>query len=118
LYHGFADQNVAPQSTINYYKRVVDTLGGERKTSDSIRLFMAPGMAHCDGGEGPNTFDMMSAITGWRENSHAPDRILASHSTAGKVDRTRPLCGYPQVAKYKGSGSIDEAESFVCATEK
>ena len=63
LYHGFADQNVAPQSTINYYKRVVDTLGGEGKTAASIRLFMAPGMAHCGGGQGPNTFGMMSAIT-------------------------------------------------------
>jgi len=115
LYHGWADQNVAPLSTVNYYKRVVDTLGGESKTADSIRLFMAPGMAHCGGGEGPNSFDMMSAITAWRENGHAPERILASHRTAGKVYRTRPLCAYPQVAKYKGTGSIDEAENFVCA---
>jgi feruloyl esterase len=113
LYHGWADQNVAPQSTINYYKRVVDTLGGESKTADSIRLFMAPGMAHCGGGEGPNTFDMMSAVTDWRENGHPPERIIAS-----RTGRTRPLCAYPQVAKYKGSGSIDDAESFVCeATE-
>jgi feruloyl esterase len=116
LYHGFADQNVAPQSTINYYKRVVDTLGGEGKTADSIRLFMAPGMAHCGGGQGPNTFGMMSAITDWRENGHAPERIVASHLTSGKVDRTRPLCAYPQVAKYQGSGSIDAVENFVCAS--
>ncbi len=118
LYHGWADQNVAPQSTINYYKRVVDTVGGESKTSDSIRLFMAPGMAHCGGGEGPNAFDMMTAITAWRENGGAPERIVASHSTAGKVDRTRPLCVYPQVAKYKGSGSIDAAENFSCEVSK
>ena len=116
LYHGFADQNVAPQSTINYYKRVVDTLGGEGKTAASIRLFMAPGMAHCGGGQGPNTFGMMSAITDWRENGHAPERIVASHSTSGKLDRTRPLCAYPQVGKYQGSGSIDAAENFVCAS--
>ncbi len=113
LYHGWADQNVAPQSTINYYKRVVDTVGGERQTADSIRLFMAPGMAHCGGGEGPNTFDMMSAITDWRENGHAPERIIAS-----RTGRTRPLCAYPQVATYKGSGSIDDARSFVCETPK
>jgi feruloyl esterase len=111
LYHGWADQNVAPQSTINYYKRVVDTLGGESRTADSIRLFMAPGMAHCGGGEGPNTFDMMSEITAWRENGHAPGRIIAS-----RTGRTRPLCAYPQVAKYKGNGSIDDAENFACAS--
>jgi feruloyl esterase len=114
LYHGWADQNVAPQSTVNYYKRVLDTVsatvGGESKTADSIRLFMAPGMAHCGGGEGPNTFDMMSAVTDWRENGHSPERIIAS-----RTGRTRPLCAYPQVAKYKGSGSIDDAENFVCA---
>jgi feruloyl esterase len=117
LYHGWADQNVAPQSTINYYKRVLDTasatVGGESKTADSIRLFMAPGMAHCGGGEGPNTFDMMSAVTDWRENGHPPERIIASHT-----GRTRPLCAYPQVAKYKGSGSIDAAENFVCESPK
>jgi feruloyl esterase len=118
LYHGWADQNVAPQSTINYYKRVVDTLGGESKTAESIQLFMAPGMAHCGGGEGPNTFDMMSAITAWRENGHKPDRIVASRQVEGKLARTRPLCAYPQVAKYKGSGSIDEAVNFACEAPK
>jgi feruloyl esterase len=91
----------------------VDTLGGERKTFDSVRLFMAPGMAHCGGGEGPNTVDMMSAITAWRENGQAPDRIVAS-----RTGRTRPLCTYPKVAKYKGTGSIDDAENFVCESAK
>jgi feruloyl esterase len=112
LYHGWADQNVAPLSTVNYYKRVVDTLGGERQTADSIRLFMAPGMGHCGGGDGPNTFDMMSAITAWRENGQTPDRIVAS-----RTGRTRPLCAYPQVAKYKGTDSIDDARNFVCQME-
>ena len=80
-----------------------------------MRLFMVPGMGHCGGGEGPNHFDMMSAMTAWREDGRTPERIVAAHRTAGKVDRTRPLCAYPQVAKYKGSGSIDDAENFVCA---
>ena len=115
LYHGFNDQNVAPRSTINYYKRVVDTLGGEARTFDSVRLFMAPGMGHCGGGEGPNMFDTVSALEQWRENGKAPQRIIASHSSAGKIDRTRPLCPYPQVAKYKGIGSTDDAANFVCA---
>ena len=115
LYHGFSDQNVPPRATINYYKRVIDTLSGAGlRPADSIRLFMVPGMGHCGGGEGPNSFDMMSALEQWNEQGKAPARIVASHRTAGKVDRTRPLCLYPEVAKYKGSGSIDDEANFTC----
>ena len=74
---------------------------------------MAPGMAHCGGGEGPNDFDELTALEQWVEQGKAPDDP-ASHAKDGKVDRTRPLCPYPQVASYKGSGSIDEAANFVC----
>ena len=80
----------------------------------SYRLFMAPGMAHCGGGEGPNDFDKIAALEQWVEKGKAPDSIIASHSTDGKVDRTRPLCPYPQVARYKGTGSSDDAANFVC----
>ena len=76
---------------------------------------MIPGMGHCGGGEGPNTFDMVSPLDNWVEHGEAPSRIVASHLTAGKVDRTRPLCAYPQVARYKGTGDINQAENFVCA---
>jgi feruloyl esterase len=72
-------------------------------------------MGHCGGGEGPNVFDALTPLEQWREQGNAPASILATHSTNGQVDRTRPLCPYPQVAKYKGSGSIDKAENFVCA---
>jgi feruloyl esterase len=113
MYHGWADPGVPPLASVNYYKTAVDTLGGEAKTSDSIRLFMVPGMGHCGGGEGPNTFDMMTAMASWREKGHAPERIIAS-----RPGRTRPLCAYPQVAKYKGTGSIDDADNFVCAVAK
>ncbi|MGA2882199.1 MAG: tannase/feruloyl esterase family alpha/beta hydrolase [Bryobacteraceae bacterium] len=109
MYHGWADPGVPPLASVNYYKTAVDTMGGEAKMSNSIRLFMVPGMGHCGGGEGPNTFDMMSAMTAWREDGRAPERIIAS-----RKGRTRPLCPYPQVAKYKGSGSIDDADSFTC----
>ena len=71
-------------------------------------------MGHCGGGEGPNTFDMVAALEQWVEQGQAPDQIVASHATNRIVDRTRPLCPYPQVAVYKGSGSIDEAPNFVC----
>ena len=95
----------------------MEALGGADKVHGSYRLFMAPGMGHCGGGEGPNTFDMVTALEQWVEQGKAPDRVIASHSTAGKVDRTRPLCPYPQVAAYTGTGSTDEAANFVCRAQ-
>lgn len=118
IYHGYADQIVPPQNSINYYNSVVKTLG-QKETANSVRLFMAPGMFHCRGGSGPNRFDVVSALEQWVEHGQAPDRIIASHDTLeGKVDRTRPLCPYPQVAKYNGSGSIDAAANFSCVAPK
>ena len=116
MYHGWSDQNVPPLSTINYYKSVLDKMGGGSKTSDWLRLFMVPGMAHCGGGEGPNRFDMVTAIEQWVEKGKAPEQIVASRISDGKVARSRPLCPYPQVAKYKGTGSTDDAANFTCKT--
>ena len=73
-----------------------------------------PGMNHCAGGAGTDTFDKMGTIEAWVASGHAPTRIVASHQTLGKVDRTRPLCRFPQVAKWNGSGSTDEAANFSC----
>jgi feruloyl esterase len=116
IYHGWADQNVAPRSSVNYHAKLVETIG-RQQVDDSVRLFFAPGMAHCGGGEGPSTFDALTPLEQWRELGKAPTEIVASHLTpGGKVDRTRPLCPYPQVATYKGSGSIEQADSFFCAT--
>ena len=115
LYHGWSDSQVPTPNTIKYYNRVVKQLGGESKASDRIRLFLAPGMGHCAGGEGPNVFDKVGPLEQWVEHGKAPEALIASHVTDGKVDRTRPLCPYPQTAKYKGAGSVDEAASFVCA---
>jgi feruloyl esterase len=75
---------------------------------------MAPGVHHCGGGPGPNTFDLLSALENWVEGGTAPDRIIASHMTGDVVDRTRPLCPYPREARYIGTGSIDDADNFVC----
>jgi feruloyl esterase len=113
MYHGWADQNVSPYNTVDYFQHVREAMGAA-KTDASVRLFMEPGMAHCSGGEGPNTFDKIGTLDRWVEEGKAPASILASHSTAGKVDRTRPLCPYPQMAVYKGSGSIDDAANFSC----
>jgi feruloyl esterase len=114
LYHGWSDPNVPAVNTIKYYNRVVDFMGGEANVSNNVRLFLAPGMGHCGGGEGPNTFDKIGPLEKWVEQGIAPDRLNASHSTNGKIDRTRPLCPYPQVARYKGTGSIDDAANFDC----
>jgi feruloyl esterase len=113
MYHGWGDTNVPPRSSVNYFNRLVQTLGASQ-VNGAVRLYMAPGMGHCGGGEGPNTFDMLTALEQWRERGQAPGGVVASHMTDGKVDRTRPLCPYPQMAQYKGSGSIDAAENFIC----
>jgi len=113
-YHGWSDPQISPLSSVRYYNTVLDTLGGASKVTDSYRLFMVPGMAHCGGGEGTSNFDMLTAVEQWVEVKKAPDQIPASRMRDGKVDRTRPLCPYPQVAKYKGTGSIDDAANFAC----
>ncbi|MEO8100230.1 MAG: tannase/feruloyl esterase family alpha/beta hydrolase [Acidobacteriota bacterium] len=114
MYHGWNDQLIAPGNSINYYNSVAGKLGGVSKIDQNMRLFMTPGMQHCNGGEGPNTFDALTLMEQWVEQSKAPEKMIASHSTAGQVDRTRPLCAYPQTAVYNGSGSTNEAANFSC----
>jgi feruloyl esterase len=113
MYHGWADPGIAPQNSVNYYNSVVEELG-KAAVSNSMRLFMVPGMGHCQGGDGTSTFSMIDAMSAWVEQGKAPDRIEASRVRAGKTDRTRPLCPYPQVAVYNGSGSTDESANFSC----
>jgi feruloyl esterase len=115
LYHGWADPGPAPQNTINYYSAVEAKLGGSQ--DGWMRLFLMPGMGHCRGGVGPDRADFLSAMEGWREKGEAPARIVATRAAnqQGRTEMTRPLCPYPQVAKYTGAGSTDEAKNFVCA---
>jgi len=114
MYHGWSDPGIPPMNTVNYYNNVARQLGGPSKIADSIRLFMIPGMNHCQGGDGTDRFDGIGALSQWVENRKAPAQILASHQTEGKADRTRPLCPYPQTAVYKGAGSTDDAANFSC----
>jgi pimeloyl-ACP methyl ester carboxylesterase len=86
------DPVVPPQDTAAYYEGVAKVMGGYDKTRDFYRLFTAPGMGHCSGGPGPNQFDALTALEQWVEKGVAPAQLLATHSTAGKVDRSRPLC--------------------------
>jgi feruloyl esterase len=102
-----------PENSINYYKSVVAKVG-QAEVDGSYRLFMAPGMNHCGGGDGPNEFDMLGALEQWREGGKAPEQVIAAHSVGGVVDRRKPICAYPEVAKYKGVGRLDDAGSFVC----
>jgi len=112
LYHGWNDPSISPQNTVNYYESVLATPASG--ANDVVRLFMVPGMLHCSGGPGTDTFDMLSALEGWVERGVAPERLEASHATKGVIDRTRPLCAYPKVAVYQGKGSTDEAANFTC----
>jgi feruloyl esterase len=110
-YHGWNDPQIAPESSVEYYRTVVDQM---KDVQGFYRLFMVPGMAHCGGGEGTSTFDMLTALEQWVEQKKAPEQVAAARVRDGKTDRTRPLCPFPQVAQYKGSGSTNEASNFVC----
>jgi Tannase and feruloyl esterase len=114
LYHGWTDTNITPAATVEYFEKVTAQLGGAAETAESVRLFMIPGMNHCGGGEGPNVFNMTSALEQWVEDGTAPDQVLATHRTDGKADRTRPLCRYPKMARYTGTGDPNDAANFVC----
>src|SRR5579871_1462586 len=116
MYTGLADPVVPPQDPIDYYEAVAKASGGYAATQQFFRFFPVPGMGHCSGGAGPSTFDALGALEQWVEHGTAPARLIASHASNGQVDRTRPLCPYPQVARYKGTGSTDDAASFACAT--
>lgn len=118
MYHGWADQLIAPENSVNYYKSVVAKMGGLKKTQQFARLFMVPGMTHCQGGIGPTKFDPLTPLEKWREEGVAPKRIIASKTVGGKVVETRPLCAYPQAAIYKGSGDTNDAANFVCGNPK
>ena len=130
-YNGWADHSTPPLRMIEYYNEVRNVHGDD--TSEFFRLFMLPGFHHCSGGPGPNVFgargrplinlndpqrDIMGAIVHWVEGGVAPDRIIGTKfvddDAEQGVARTRPFCPYPQVARYTGTGSIDEASNFVC----
>jgi feruloyl esterase len=113
-YHGWADPQISPGSTVTYYDSVISKMGGASKVQENFRLFMVPGMNHCGGGLGTDQFDMLTALESWVEKKDAPASIPASRVVQGQTVRTRPLCPYPQVATYKGSGSTDEAANFTC----
>ncbi|MBO0751132.1 MAG: tannase/feruloyl esterase family alpha/beta hydrolase [Bradyrhizobiaceae bacterium] len=137
LYHGWADPLIPSQSSINYFNALVANdpngvagfqnasfEGGNaplERTQSYARLFMVPGMFHCSGGPGPNVFDAVTPLMNWVENGVAPDTIIATkfvNDTPPAVEMTRPLCVFPKVAKYNGSGSTADAANFTCVTDE
>jgi feruloyl esterase len=130
LYHGWSDAALPPAATIDYYQNVASKMG-KSQTADFVRLYMVPGMQHCGGGPGPDSFgdtpggphsdpahSMSAALEGWVEKGAAPNQIIAEKYAAGRAVRSRPLCPYPQVARYSGNGSIDDDANFTCVVGK
>jgi feruloyl esterase len=114
LANGWSNAIVPPGHTIQYYEETRAAIG-ERAAAQGVRLYMVPDMSECNGGAGTDTFDMFAAMQRWVEKGEAPGAVAASRVEAdGRVSRTRPLCPYPQVATYIGSGSADDARNFTC----
>jgi feruloyl esterase len=109
LYAGWGDTTITPENTVLYHASVLDKMG--KNQDDWMRLFMVPGMAHCRGGDGPNTFDSIGTLERWREQNIAPVQIMGSNPQSGL---TRPLCPYPQYAKYKGNGDLKDGANWAC----
>ncbi len=111
LHGGWAEMRNGTELA-EYYQNVLKNAGQAK--ADQVRLFLIPGMGHCGGGNGPNTFDKLATLDTWVQTNKAPNEIVMSKMANGQVVRTRPTCAYPAVATYKGSGSEDEASSYVC----
>jgi feruloyl esterase len=126
IYHGWNDPDVPVFNSINYYSTFVDMLQrtGKMNHADalaqaqkSVRLFTAPGMGHCGGGPGPNSFDTVKTLDQWVDQSVAPEKIVATHVGDGETSFSRPLCPYPQYAQYSGKGDRKDAASWTCVNE-
>jgi feruloyl esterase len=121
LYHGWNDGVISAGNSINYYEQVLKTMGPGQ--DDWLRLFMVPGMDHCPywganpGGVGPDQVNWMAALERWGESGKAPDRIEAARVVNNRIDMTRPVCAYPQIAKHTGIGSTNDAQNFVCVAK-
>jgi feruloyl esterase len=113
LSHGWADGLIPAANTAAFYRSMTSKMDAKTKRNN-VRLFMIPGMGHCGGGDAPVVTDMIGTLDKWVEKNEAPERIIASRPPNEKP-MTRPLCLYPQLAKYKGTGSTDDAANFICA---
>jgi hypothetical protein len=113
MWHGWADGAIVATSSIDYYEGVMKSMGGSKQTEDFFRLFLVPGVHHGGGGPGLTEFDALTALENWVEKGQAPEELIASRSSKGVVERSRPLFPYPVLARYSGKGDPKRAESFV-----
>lgn len=115
LWHGWTDALIPARNTVEYYEKALAASG--RNARNAVRLFMVPGVDHCGEGEGTFHFDALQVIDEWVERGQAPERFVAQRpSQGGGAPRTRPLCAYPQIARYRGTGSTDDERNFECGT--
>jgi feruloyl esterase len=115
IYHGWADSLIPARGTPDHYEAIAAANGGFEKTQGFARLFMAPGVAHCRGGVGPDQFDMLTALENWVERGQAPATVLATRpAKPGLPALSRPLCPYPAAARYTGRGDPNDAANFTC----
>ena len=112
LWHGWADQHISPQGTLKYWEAMSDATG---QTEQFARFYLFPGMGHCGGGLGPNTFDVLTPLMSWVETGRAPEGLVANNTSTGV---SRPVYPYPTVARYVGTGSTNDAANFVPYTPK
>ncbi|KQM75768.1 feruloyl esterase [Xylophilus sp. Leaf220] len=115
--HGMADPIFSAQDTVAYYERLTARNGGRAATESFARTLLVPGMNHCSGGPATDSFDAVQAMVDWVEKGIAPDRVVATAASSSSAfsGRSRPLCAYPRYARYSGTGSTEDAASFVCA---
>ena len=116
LSHGWSDGLIPANNTVSFYKALRGAID-DKTAAGQVRLFMIPGMGHCAGGDGPFVFDVLATIDAWTDKGETPDRIVVSRPP-NMPAMTRPLCPYPQVAKYSGSGSTDDAANFTCMSSE
>jgi len=132
MYHGFSDGDITPYRTIQYYRKLAELHGGLDELRKQALLFMVPGMAHCEGGPGPNSFaqgtyssdrtdaehNILTALERWVENKEQPVQLIATKfegdDVRGTISRTMPLCPFPAMAKYKGFGDVNDAGNWSC----
>lgn len=113
MWHGWADGAIMATSSIGYYEGVMKFIGSRKETEDFFRLFLVPGVHHGGGGPGLTEFDALTALESWVEKGQVPENLIASRSTNGALERSRPVYPYPKLARYSGRGDPKKADSFV-----